>query len=48
MSRPRRFGKSLLLDTIQELFEGEPVHLVGIEFSSEERALVDFKTETVG
>ena len=27
---------------------GKPVHLVGIEFSSEERALVDFKTETVG
>ncbi len=27
---------------------GEPVHLVGVEFSSEERALVDFKTETVG
>ena len=27
---------------------GEPVHLVGIEFSSERRALVDFKTETVG
>ncbi len=27
---------------------GKPVHLVGIEFSSEERALVDFKTETIG
>ena len=27
---------------------GEPVHLVGVEFSSERRALVDFKTETVG
>ncbi len=27
---------------------GEPVHLVGIEFSSERRALVDFETETVG
>jgi hypothetical protein len=26
LSRPRRFGKSLFLDTLKELFEGDPHH----------------------
>jgi len=30
LSRPRRFGKSLLLDTIKELFEGNEAPLRGL------------------
>ena len=37
LSRPRRFGKSLLLDTIKELFEG------GVEFSREDRNIAAFE-----
>ncbi len=59
LSRPRRFGKSLFLDTLAELFEdrgyadkyraeGLPMHLVGIEFSRQERTLVGFDVETLG
>ena len=92
LSRPRRFGKCLLLDTIAELFEGnralfeglyaqerwdwsrrfpvirisfgkgvlqgrgyadkyrargEPIHLIGVEFSREQRSVVAFEVETL-
>jgi hypothetical protein len=30
LSRPRRFGKSLLLDTLKELFEGHRELFVGL------------------
>ena len=47
LSRPRRFGKSLFLDTLKELFEGsasgEPIHLVGVEFSSAARNVTAFE-----
>ena len=66
LSRPRRFGKSLLLDTIKELFQGseelfrglaihdhyrhvgQPVHLVGVEFSKEDRNIAAFEVERAG
>ncbi len=34
LSRPRRFGKSLLLDTIQELFEGNETLFKGLDICS--------------
>lgn len=52
LSRPRRFGKSLLLDTIRELFEGhhslqQPIYLIGVEFSKIERNIMSFEWEKV-
>ena len=51
LSRPRRFGKSLLIDTLAELFRGSEelfrggrkVHLVGIHFSEESRTVTAFE-----
>ena len=44
LSRPRRFGKSLLVDTIKELFEGnEPLFR---EFSKETRNVAAFEVAT--
>ena len=40
--RPRRFGKSLLLDTIKELFEGSEV---GVTFSRKTRNIIAFEAE---
>ena len=34
LSRPRRFGKSLFLDTLKELFEGNRELFVGLEAES--------------
>ena len=31
LSRPRRFGKSLLLDTLKELFEGNEALFAGLD-----------------
>ena len=51
LSRPRRFGKSLLVDTLKELFEGnEPlfaglVYLIAAEFSKVARNLHAFAVE---
>ncbi len=62
LSRPRCFGKSLLIDTLAELFAGhralqqlidrghadkyrarrEPIHLIGVEFSNDQRSVVGF------
>ena len=39
LSRPRRFGKSLFLDTCKELFEGS------VEFSRDARNVVAFEVE---
>ena len=75
LSRPRRFGKSLFLDTLKELFEfkvvkqasagaamaqlkerryadkyralGQPIHLIGVEFSKDERNIAAFDVESV-
>ena len=37
LSRPRRFGKSLLLDTIKELFEGNRELFTGLHAESQDR-----------
>ena len=49
LSRPRRFGKSLLISTLQAVFEGRRELFeaftteYGISFSSEERNITDWK-----
>ena len=52
LSRPRRFGKSLLLSTLEayfrgqkELFEADPRRLfkIGVNFSSEQRCIDGWK-----
>ena len=57
LSRPRRFGKSLFLDTLPEAQIKEkkyadkyralsqPIHLVGVEFSKKERNVARFAVE---
>ena len=53
LSRPRRFGKSLFVDTLKELYEGnEPlfrelaVDLIGVEISAAAREVAAFDAVT--
>jgi predicted AAA+ superfamily ATPase len=45
--RPRRLGKSLFLSTLQSLFEGKKVYLIGIDFDAEKKNISGFAWEQI-
>lgn len=47
LSRPRRFGKSLFLDTLHNIFEGKEIYLLGINFDKAKKSLSGFEWERI-
>ena len=44
LSRPRRFGKSLLVSTLKHYFLGRKLYRIGVSFSSETGTVGDWET----